>query len=92
MMITKMELVEGELRRFAMKRGEDPTETYNSLKTLVNEVVLGINMLGLELIHVILGQTNSTMTITINLNDILRNTKFRNKILHPNSFFNPFSS
>jgi hypothetical protein len=31
--ITKMELVEGELGRFAMKRGEEPTETYNMLKT-----------------------------------------------------------
>jgi hypothetical protein len=37
-MITKMELVEGELRRFAMKRGEEPTETYNRLKTLVNKI------------------------------------------------------
>jgi hypothetical protein len=27
-MITKMELVEGELGRFAMKRGEEPTKTY----------------------------------------------------------------
>jgi hypothetical protein len=34
-MITKMELVEGELGRFAMIRGEDPTQTYNRLKTLV---------------------------------------------------------
>jgi hypothetical protein len=59
---------------------------------VTNEVVLDMNMLGLELIHVILGQTNSTMIITINLNDILRNTKFRYKTLHPNSFFNPFSS
>jgi hypothetical protein len=37
-MITKMELVEGELRRFAMKRGEEPTGTYNRLKTLVNKI------------------------------------------------------
>jgi hypothetical protein len=37
-MITKMELVEGELGRFAMKRGEDPTETYNRLKTLMNKI------------------------------------------------------
>jgi hypothetical protein len=35
-MLTKMELVEGELGRFAMKRGEKPTETYNRLKALVN--------------------------------------------------------
>jgi hypothetical protein len=28
-MITKMELVEGELGRFAMIRGEEPTQTYN---------------------------------------------------------------
>jgi hypothetical protein len=37
-MITKMELVEGELGRFYMKRGEEPTETYNRLKTLVNKI------------------------------------------------------
>jgi hypothetical protein len=37
-MITKMELVEGELGRFAMKRGEELTETYNRLKTLVNNI------------------------------------------------------
>jgi hypothetical protein len=37
-MITKMELVEGELGRFAMIRGEDPTETYNRLKTLANKI------------------------------------------------------
>jgi hypothetical protein len=30
-MITKMELVEGELGRFAMIRGEEPTQTYNRL-------------------------------------------------------------
>jgi hypothetical protein len=35
--ITKMELIEGELGRFAMKRGEEPQETYNRLKTLVNQ-------------------------------------------------------
>jgi hypothetical protein len=33
-MITKMELVEGELGRFAMIRGEEPTQTYNRLKTV----------------------------------------------------------
>jgi hypothetical protein len=37
-MITKMELVEGGLKRFAMKRGEEPTETYNRLNTLVNKI------------------------------------------------------
>jgi hypothetical protein len=37
-MITKMELVEEELGRFAMKRGEEPTETYNRLKTLMNKI------------------------------------------------------
>jgi hypothetical protein len=37
-MITKMELVEGELGRFAMIRREDPTQTYNKLKTLVNKI------------------------------------------------------
>jgi hypothetical protein len=30
--------VEGELGRFAMKRGEEPTDTYNRLKTLVNKI------------------------------------------------------
>jgi hypothetical protein len=33
--ITKMDLVEGELGRFAMIRGEEPMQTYNRLKTLV---------------------------------------------------------
>jgi hypothetical protein len=37
-MITKMELVEGELGRFGMIRGEEPTQTYNRLKTLVNKI------------------------------------------------------
>jgi hypothetical protein len=37
-MITKMELVEGELGRFAMIRGEETTQTYNRLKTLVNKI------------------------------------------------------
>jgi hypothetical protein len=37
-MITKMELVEGELGRFAMIRGEEPTQTYNRLKILVNKI------------------------------------------------------
>jgi hypothetical protein len=37
-MITKMELVEGELGRFAMIRGEEPTQTNNRLKTLVNKI------------------------------------------------------
>jgi hypothetical protein len=36
--ITKMELVEGELGRFAMIRGEEPTQTYNRLKTLINKI------------------------------------------------------
>jgi hypothetical protein len=37
-MITKMELAEGELGRFTMIRGEEPTQTYNRLKTLVNKI------------------------------------------------------
>jgi hypothetical protein len=37
-MITKMEMVEGELGRFVMIRGEEPTQTYNILKTLVNKI------------------------------------------------------
>jgi hypothetical protein len=38
MMITKMDLIKGELGRFAMNIGEDPQETYNKLKTLVNQI------------------------------------------------------
>jgi hypothetical protein len=30
--------VEGELGRFTIKRGEEPTETYNMLKTLGNKI------------------------------------------------------
>jgi hypothetical protein len=37
-LIAKMELVEGELGRFAMIRVEEPTQTYNRLKTLVNKI------------------------------------------------------
>jgi hypothetical protein len=37
-MITKMELVEGELGMFTMIRGEEPTQIYNRLKTLVNKI------------------------------------------------------
>jgi hypothetical protein len=37
-MITKIGFVEGELGRFATKKGEEPTETYNRLKTLVNKI------------------------------------------------------
>jgi hypothetical protein len=37
-MITKMELIKGEFGRFSMKRGEVRTETYNRLKTLVNQI------------------------------------------------------
>jgi hypothetical protein len=37
-MITKIELVEGEIGRFTMKRGEEPTETYNRLKIPVNKI------------------------------------------------------
>jgi hypothetical protein len=32
-----MELVEGEVGRFTMKRGEQPTDTYNRPKILVNK-------------------------------------------------------
>ncbi len=37
-MLTKMELVECGLGRFAMIWGEEPTQTYNRLKTLVNKI------------------------------------------------------
>jgi hypothetical protein len=33
-----MELVEGEVGRFTMIRGEEPTQTYNRLKTMVNKI------------------------------------------------------
>jgi hypothetical protein len=33
-----MELVEDALGRLAMKRGKEPTKTYNKLKTLVNKI------------------------------------------------------
>jgi hypothetical protein len=35
--ITKMEVIEGELGRFAMKRGEGPQKMYNRLKTHVRQ-------------------------------------------------------
>jgi hypothetical protein len=31
---------------------------------IMNELILDINMIGLELVHVILGQTNNIVTIT----------------------------
>jgi hypothetical protein len=37
-LLTKMELVEGELGRFTMIRGEEPTQMYNWLKTLINKI------------------------------------------------------
>jgi hypothetical protein len=37
-MTTKMELVEEELGRFIIKWREEPTETYNRLKTLMNKI------------------------------------------------------
>jgi hypothetical protein len=37
-MTTKMEMVEDELGRFAMIRGEEPAQTYNRLKTLINKI------------------------------------------------------
>jgi hypothetical protein len=36
--VTKVELIEGELGRFAMNKGEGPQEMYNRLKSLVNQV------------------------------------------------------
>jgi hypothetical protein len=36
--VTKMELIEGEFGRFAMKRGEGPQNRYNRIKSLVNQV------------------------------------------------------
>src|SRR5688572_23650505 len=37
-LLTKMELVDGEPGRCEMIRGEEPTQTYNRLKTLVNKI------------------------------------------------------
>jgi hypothetical protein len=36
--ITRMELIKGALRRFAINKGEDAQEMYNWLKTLVNQI------------------------------------------------------
>jgi hypothetical protein len=36
--ITRLELIKGELRRFAINKGEGPQEMYNRLKTLVNQI------------------------------------------------------
>jgi hypothetical protein len=36
--VSGLELVEDELGRFVMIRGEEPTQTYNRLKTLVNKI------------------------------------------------------
>jgi hypothetical protein len=41
-LLTKMELVEGELGRFAMIRGEEPTQTYNRLKTLISTPIKNV--------------------------------------------------
>jgi hypothetical protein len=36
--ITKHEMIEGELDRFVLNKGEEPQAMYNRLKTLVNQV------------------------------------------------------
>jgi hypothetical protein len=36
--VTKMELIEGKLGRFALNKGEESQEMYNRLKTMVNQV------------------------------------------------------
>jgi hypothetical protein len=36
--ITKRETIEGELGRFRLRKGEEPQDMYNRLKTLVNQV------------------------------------------------------
>jgi hypothetical protein len=36
--ITKIEVIEGGLGRFTMKRGEGPQEMYSRLKSLLNQV------------------------------------------------------
>jgi hypothetical protein len=36
--ITKMEVIEGELRWFTLNKGEEPQEMYKRLKTMVSQV------------------------------------------------------
>jgi hypothetical protein len=36
--ITKREIIEGEIRRFILNKGEEPQFMYNRLKTMVNQV------------------------------------------------------
>jgi hypothetical protein len=36
--ITKREMIEGELGRFVLNKGEEPQAMYNRLKTMVNQV------------------------------------------------------
>ena len=36
--ITKREMIEGELGRFVLNKGEEPQAMYNRLKTTVNQV------------------------------------------------------
>jgi hypothetical protein len=36
--ITKCEMIEGELSRFFLNKGEEPQAMYNQLKTMVNQV------------------------------------------------------
>jgi hypothetical protein len=36
--ITKREMIEGELDRFILNKGEEPQAMYNRLKTMVNQV------------------------------------------------------
>jgi hypothetical protein len=37
--ITRMELIGGELKRFAINKGEGPQEMHNRLKMLVNQIL-----------------------------------------------------
>lgn len=37
--ITRMELIEGELKRFAINKGEGPQEMHNPLEMLVNQIL-----------------------------------------------------
>jgi hypothetical protein len=39
--IIRMELIEGQLGRFAINKGEGPQEMYNQLKSLVNSATSG---------------------------------------------------
>jgi hypothetical protein len=68
-MITKMELVEGELGRFAMKRGEEQTNMYNRLKALVNKIGIleSTRWMDHDIVHLMLRSFNVSHSHLVNL-------------------------